>query len=81
MAVVRIQIEYTFMDETKKRTHHMTTGDDLWARIEKDVPEITITTSNQEKKSVRKAAALNKQPAKANPIAKTTAETPIFLTV
>jgi hypothetical protein len=45
------------------------------ARIEDEVPEVSTSASNQEKRTIRNAVASSKQPAKADPIENTTPKT------
>ena len=71
-AVVRTQAGYAFVDERRTWTDEVTRGDDIWARIQEEVPEVSTSASNQEKRTIRKAAAFSKQPAKADPIENTT---------
>jgi hypothetical protein len=66
--VVRTQAGYAFVDERRKRTDEVTSGDDKRARIEEEVPEVSTSASNQEKRNIRNAVAFSKQPAKADPI-------------
>lgn len=69
------------MDERTKRTHEVTRGDDMLAYIEEEVPEVTTSTSNQEKRTISKVVAFSKQLAKTDPIENTTGITPQALKV
>ena len=53
----------------------VTRGDDIWARIEEEVPEVSTSASNQEQRTIRKAVAFSKQPANADSIENTTPKT------
>jgi len=73
---VHTQAGYALTDERRKRTDDVTSGDDKRGWIEEEVPEVSTTTSNQEKWRIRKAVAFGKQPAKTDPIANMTPKTP-----
>ena len=75
-AGVRPQAEYAFVDERRKRTDDVTRGDDKRAPIEEKVPEGSTSACNQEKRTIKKAVAFSKQPAKADPVKNTTPKTP-----
>jgi len=47
--VVHTQSGYPFMDERRKMTAEVTSGDDKRAHIEEEVTEVSTTASNQEK--------------------------------
>jgi len=63
------------MDERRKRKDQVTRGDDKRALIEEEVLEVSTSASNQEKRSIRKAVAFSKQPAKADPFENMTPKT------
>jgi hypothetical protein len=69
---VRKQAGYVFVDKRRKRTDDVPRGDDKRARIEEEVPEVSTTASNHEKRTIREAVAFSKQPVKADPIENTT---------
>jgi len=72
---VGTQTAYAFVDERRKRTEEVTRGDEKQARIEEEVPEVSMSASNQEKRTIRQVVAFSKQPAKADPIENTTPKT------
>jgi hypothetical protein len=70
---MRTQAEYAFMDERRKWMDEVTRGDGKQAYIEEEVPEVSMSASHQEKRTIRKAEACSKQPApNADPIENTT---------
>jgi len=75
-AVVRPQAGYAFVDERRKGKDKATRDDDKCAPIEEEVPEISKSASNQEKRTIRKAGAFSKQLAKADPVDNMTPKTP-----
>jgi len=74
-AVVRTQAGYAFVDERRKRTDEVTRGDDKRARIEEEVPEVSTSAGNQEKRTISKAVAFSKLPAKVDLVQITSPET------
>jgi hypothetical protein len=58
------------------RTDEVTRGNDKRAHLEEEVPELSMRSSNLEKRTLRIAVALSKQPARAHRIKKTTPKTP-----
>jgi hypothetical protein len=63
------------VDERRKRTYEVTRGDDKRAHIEEEVPEVSTSASNREKRTIRKAVAFRSQQAQADPIENMTAKT------
>jgi len=74
-AVVHTQAENAFVDEGRKRAGEVTRGDDERAHLQEEVPEVSASTSHREKRTIRQAVALSKQPAKADRIKNTTPNT------
>jgi len=78
-AVVRTQQAYNFVDDSWTRMKQVTSGDDNRAHIMEDILEVSMSVSHQEKWNIWKVVAFSKKPAKADPIEKTTPNTPKLL--
>lgn len=63
------------MDKSRKRTEEVSRGNDKWACIDKEVPEVSMSVGNQVQRMIRKAVVSNKQWAKTDPIQNTTPKT------
>jgi hypothetical protein len=59
---------YSFVDKRWKSTDMASRGGDKWSCMEEEVPEVSMSASTQEKRTIRKAVAFRKQPAKADTI-------------
>jgi hypothetical protein len=80
-AVMCTQAGYAFMDERQKKMDKVTRNDVKRAHIEEEVPEVSTSGSNQQKRTIMKAVTFSKQPANADPIENTTAKTTKALNV
>jgi len=56
------------VDGRRKSADEVARGDDRRTRIEEEVLEASMSASNKEKRTIRKAAGFRKQPAKVDPI-------------
>jgi len=70
--VMRTDAGYAFVDGRWKSTDDVMKCDDKWGRIKEEVPEVSMSTSNQEMQIIRKTVVLIKQAAKVDPIENTT---------
>ena len=69
------------MDRAQRWKDQVTMADVKRAHIEEGVPEVSMSASNQEKRTIRIAVAFSEQPARAQPIENTTPKTPQALEV
>jgi len=63
-ADVRMQAGYAFVDEKRKRMDKYTSGDDEQAHIEEEIRELSMSASNQAKRTIREMVAFSNQLAK-----------------
>jgi len=75
-AVVHTQTRHAFIDDSRQRMDEVTRSDDMRARMEEAVAEVSTCGRNHKARTITKAVASCNHPAKVDSIKNTTPETP-----